>query len=155
VTTSGTLSHIDISAGYAEKSIPFYHALLTGLGYTRVQIDHPGFGGPIPERACWSLKYGNGERFDIEARPAHDKNRDRKYNRYEPGPHHLAFHADSLAVVDRIHLKCSKLARKCWTRLMTILGRRAIPGYYAVFFADPDGVKLEVVYAPNRSYEHS
>jgi hypothetical protein len=25
------------------------------------------------------------------------------------------------------------------------------PGYYAVFFADPDGLKLEVVYEPSRN----
>lgn len=25
------------------------------------------------------------------------------------------------------------------------------PGYYAVFFSDPDGLKLELVHVPNRA----
>ena len=38
---AGALSHIDISVGYPQRSIPFYDALLTALGYRRWQIDMP------------------------------------------------------------------------------------------------------------------
>jgi hypothetical protein len=35
VPISGPLSHIDISIGYPEKSIPFYAAFFEALGYRR------------------------------------------------------------------------------------------------------------------------
>jgi catechol 2,3-dioxygenase-like lactoylglutathione lyase family enzyme len=59
--------------------------------------------------------------------------------------HHLALEAGSRAVVDE---------RADWLR-----GQGAeiesgpeeysyVPGYYAVFFYDPDGIKLEIVHVP-------
>ena len=66
-------------------------------------------------------------------------------SRYRVGLHHLAFEAASRGAVDE---------RAEW------LGRQGaeiesgpeeyayIPGYYAVFFYDPDGIKLEIVHVP-------
>ena len=100
---TGPLTHIDISVGYPEKSIPFYRALLEALGYTRWVIDQPGFREPDPERATWSVKLSETAHFAIEVRPARIESRDRKYDRYEPGPHHMAFHADGRETVDCVH----------------------------------------------------
>ena len=61
------------------------------------------------------------------------------------GVHHLAFHADSREDVDAFHDFLVQLGA-------TVLDPPAeydyTPGYYAVFFEDPDGLKLEVVYEP-------
>jgi catechol 2,3-dioxygenase-like lactoylglutathione lyase family enzyme len=62
-----------------------------------------------------------------------------------PGFHHLALNAADRAQVDRVH------------ELLVALGADVLdapaeydynPGYYAVFFRDPDGFKLEVVHIP-------
>jgi catechol 2,3-dioxygenase-like lactoylglutathione lyase family enzyme len=65
-----------------------------------------------------------------------------------PGLHHVAWHADSRIDVDNLH------------RLLIEIGATVLDppadypaygkGYYAVFFADPDGIKLEFVYLPRR-----
>ena len=106
---SGPLSHIDISVGYPEKSIPFYDALLTSIGYRRLEIDSPDWQGNEPNRATWSIRYADGAVFGIEVRPARRDSRDRKYDRYEPGPHHIAFHAESEEIVNRVHREIENL----------------------------------------------
>ncbi|HEU4430384.1 MAG TPA: hypothetical protein VFT98_16610, partial [Myxococcota bacterium] len=103
MSVTGPLSHIDISVGYPERSIPFYAALFESLGFRRRNVPMAEWQGPSPRRATWGAKYPDGTRYGFEVRPARPESRDRKYDRYEPGPHHLAFHAESRAVVDRVH----------------------------------------------------
>lgn len=68
-----------------------------------------------------------------------------QYQRYSVGLHHLAFEASSRAVVDE---------RFAWASAngMEIENPPEewpyVPGYYATFFRDPDGMKLEVVFVP-------
>lgn len=144
---SGPLSHIDISVGYPERSIPFYHALLTTLGYRRWSLSDPEWSGPNPRRATWSIRCADGSSFGIEVRPSRPDSRDRRYDRYEPGPHHIAFHADSNALVDRVHEAVVAVGGEVLDPPREYGGHPAYgEQYYAVFFADPDGVKLEVCY---------
>jgi glyoxylase I family protein len=71
------------------------------------------------------------------------------YDRYAVGVHHVAFEAVSREAVDG-----------CWEWVLTqeVVTESApkefphyAPGYYAAFFYDPDGIKLEVVYEPTRA----
>ena len=146
---TGALAHLDISVGYPEKSIPFYDAFFGALGYRRWTIAQPEWQGDNPRRATWGLKGESGARFDVEVRPAREVSRDRKYDRYEPGPHHLAFHAASEAVVRRVHEAMLSIGATILDPPTDYSGQ---PGYgdsyYAVFFSDPDGLKLEVAYIP-------
>ena len=146
---TGPLSHIDISVGYPGRSIPFYDALLTSIGYRRWRIDHPEWAGESPSRASWGRRDGDGSSFGIEVRPAREALKDVRYDRYRPGPHHLAFHAESDAVVDRAHEAVVAAGGEVLDP-PTDYGGRAGYGayYYAVFFADPDGLKLEVCHVP-------
>ncbi len=146
---TGPLAHIDISVGHPEKSIPFYAAFFEALGYRRWDLEMPEWQGPNPTRATWGMKYGNGARFDVEVRPARPESRDRKYDRYEPGPHHLAFHAESREVVEAVHRAMVAIGAEVLdvpTDYSDVPGYDA--GYFALFVADPDGVKLEVAYIP-------
>ena len=146
---TGPLTHIDISVGYPAKSIPFYGALLEALGYQRMHFDGPGWSGPDPERAWWRTTYGGGAGFGIEVRPARKESRDRRYDRYEPGPHHIAFHADSPETVDRVHAIMVAAGAEVLDPPTDYSGNPAYgEGYYAAFYADPDGVKLEVAHIP-------
>ena len=147
--TTGPLSHIDISVGYPEKSIPFYAAFLEALGYRRETIDAPDWGGPNPRRATWSLRIADTLHFGIEVRPARKDRRDRRYDRYEPGPHHLAFHADSPETVRRVRDAMLAVNAEVLDPPNDYSDHPAYTkGYYAAFYADPDGVKLEVAHIP-------
>ena len=147
---NGALSHIDISVGYPERSIPFYHALLTNLGYRRWTPDAPDFSGPNPRRAAWSMTYPGGATFGIECRPAREDAKDRTYDRYEPGPHHLAFHAESPEKVDELYRVMTEMGAEVFDPPADYSDHPAYgAGYYAVFFRDPDGQKIEVVSLPS------
>jgi glyoxylase I family protein len=147
MSVSGPLSHIDMSVGYPEKSIPFYDALLSSIGYRRWHVDEPDWSGKNPRRAAWSIECADGSRFGIEVRPARTESRDRRYDRYEPGPHHLAFHAESQMIVDRAHQAVLAIGGEVLDAPAEYGGHPAYgEQYYAVFFSDPDGMKLEVCY---------
>lgn len=146
---TGPLAHIDISVGYPEKSILFYSALLEGLGYRRWEIDSPDWRDPNPQRATWSIQYGDTFHFGIEVRPARKHSRDRRYDRYEPGPHHFAFHADSPETVRRVHEAMVAVGADVLDPPHDYSEQPAYcKGYYAAFYADPDGMKLEVAHIP-------
>jgi lactoylglutathione lyase len=76
---------------------------------------------------------------------ANPGSRGKRYDRYAPGLHHLAFDAESREDVDGLHLLLRELKAE-------ILDPPAVyypPDYYAVFFADPDGLKLELAFTPS------
>jgi catechol 2,3-dioxygenase-like lactoylglutathione lyase family enzyme len=144
VPLSGPLSHIDVSVGRPERSIPFYQALLEALGFRRWRVAMAEWEGPSPSRATWRIEYPGGARFEVELRPARAESRERRYDRYEPGPHHLAFHAASRDVVDHVHRAMLELGATILDPPTDYSGQPGYgEGYYAVFVADPDGVKLE------------
>ena len=99
----GLLSHLDISVGYPERSIPFYHVFLTALGLRRTEGFTSEFAGANPTRASWRVETAGGATFGIELRPSRPEDRDLRYDRYKPGPHHIAFHAESVEQVDQVH----------------------------------------------------
>jgi glyoxylase I family protein len=149
VPITGPLDHIDISVGYPERSIPFYAAFFEALGYRRWQIPSPDWQEPNPRRATWGIRYVGGAGFGVEVRPARVASRDRKYDRYEPGPHHMAFHAASPDVVDRVYQAMLAIGATILDPPADYSGQAGYSdGYYAVFFADPDDMKLEVAYIP-------
>ena len=70
-----------------------------------------------------------------------------EYDRYRVGVHHVAFEVASRDVVDERHR---------WVVEQPVSIESApkeyeyAPGYYAFFFYDPDGIKLEIVHVPDR-----
>jgi glyoxylase I family protein len=133
----GSLSHLDLTVTDLKSSVEFYERVLLRLGYRR--LDEAGAGAP-----CWGISDAAGGFFTIALKPARPGSRT-THDRYAPGLHHLAFHADSREDVDVFHGFLVDIGA-------AILDPPAeygyTPGYYAVFFADPDGIKLEVVFEP-------
>jgi glyoxylase I family protein len=133
------IDHIDLVVTDFERSLIFYRALLGPLGYTRE--------GPIVgERGEVVLYLGHedgGMHSEISLRAAQSGAHGVPYDRYAVGLHHIAIAAPSREVVDE---------RAAWLRAegATIESGPAeypySPGYYAVFFYDPDGIKLEIVH---------
>jgi catechol 2,3-dioxygenase-like lactoylglutathione lyase family enzyme len=138
-----------MTIGDPDRSIPFYESFFDALGWKRMRVDLPDFTGPRPRRAAWFVRYGMGSYFGIEVRPAREESRHETHDRYAPGLHHMAFHAESPEDVDRIHAAMQASGASVLDAPADYGGDPAYsPGYYAVFFADPDGIKLEVVYEP-------
>jgi glutathione S-transferase len=132
------LDHLDLVVRSLERSLPFYRELLEPLGYVRESpIDGEQgervvyLGRPAPAMGSVSLREAtSGEEVD----------------RYRLGSvHHVAFGAASREQVDE---------RAGWLRARGVeieSGPREYdytPGYYAVFFRDPDGIKLEILHRP-------
>ena len=133
-----------------DRSIPFYSVFFEALGFKRFRTDHPEFTGDRPRRAAWFIRDPGGSIFGIEVRPAKPESCGKVHDRYAPGLHHLAFHAGSRDAVDEIHALISAAGGTVLDPPTDYTGREGYSeGYYAAFFADPDGVKLEVVYEQN------
>lgn len=128
--SNGRIHHIDLTVSDLETAGEFYGAVLPLMGFRR-RAD-------VAEGPIWA-----GESCELglcSARAAQE------HDRYSPGLHHLAFTASSRSAVDRLY-------EFLLHEGLDILDPPAeypeyAPGYYAVFFADPDGIKLEFVYTP-------
>jgi catechol 2,3-dioxygenase-like lactoylglutathione lyase family enzyme len=131
----GWLHHIDITVTDLARSTQFYSAVLPLVGFRRVA---DSFGSPV----WW------GARCELALIPTRPGSK-RDHDRYSPGLHHLAFGAPSRSAVDDVYIRLQSLG-------VEILDPPAeypeySPGYYAVFFGDPDGIKLEYVFtSPER-----
>ena len=127
--------HVDLVVSSIERSLPFYRDLLAPLGFHRI--------AEVEGERGESIWYLGGPGTAIGLRQAQSESP--AYDRYSVGLHHLAVEAYSRAVVDE---------RAEWLRSQGAEIESGpeeyhyIPGYYAVFFYDPDGIKLEIVHVP-------
>lgn len=133
---AGAPHHIDLNVRSLDVSKQFYQTVLGALGYElavdRAEIAEFNLPAPVGHFHC-----------SIGLVPAE---RHTPHDRYAPGLHHLAFRALSRADVDAFYAVLVQMGA-------TILDAPAdypqySAGYYAVFFTDPDGLKLELVHKP-------
>ena len=119
------IDHLVIRVSDYEKSKAFYHQLFTFLGF--------GISDEYDDAIGWT----NGKtRFWIS--PADAQGRNHKYRIGDVGFHHYAFQLRSRKDVDALQDFLHGLGA-------TIVDPAAeyYDDYYAVFFQDPDGLKLE------------
>jgi glyoxylase I family protein len=128
--------HVDLVVSSIERSLPFYRDLLAPLGFHRI--------GEVEGERGETIWYIGGSGSSIGLREAQTQ-AEQPYDRYRIGLHHLAFEASSRAGVDE---------RTMWLRNQGAEIESEpqeygyMPGYYAVFFFDPDGIKLEILHVP-------
>jgi catechol 2,3-dioxygenase-like lactoylglutathione lyase family enzyme len=67
--------------------------------------------------------------------------------------HHLAWAVESRAAVDRMHESLRGIGATVLDAPAEYPQYNRGRGYYAVFFADPDGLKLECVFTPLEAAE--
>jgi catechol 2,3-dioxygenase-like lactoylglutathione lyase family enzyme len=132
---SSVISTLNVASPVA--SVHFYELVLGHLGYRQHQVDEG--------RSRWSLEYADGALFEIEVRPPAARATSERHVRYTPGIDHLAFHADSRSDVDALH---QKLVSAGYPVAEPPREYDYAPGYYAVAFEDPSGIRLEVVHDP-------
>jgi catechol 2,3-dioxygenase-like lactoylglutathione lyase family enzyme len=127
--------HVQLNVVDARVSGPFYEALLGYFEY-RVMVG----GGDL-------LGMSNGTTDFWIVQTGADRV-GAGFHRKDPGVNHVAFRVERREDVDRFHDEFLK------ARGLPALygGPRDYPeyrtGYYAVFFEDPDRLKLEVVHVP-------
>jgi glyoxylase I family protein len=129
------VDHLDLVVSSLARSLPLYRELLGPLGYTSAKE----IVGERGERVVYLSGTGI---VPVSLRQAQTEG---AYDRYRVGIHHIAFEAPSRELVDE---------RLRWARDRGLeieseaqeYGYR--PGYYAGFFYDPDGIKLEVLHVP-------
>ena len=132
------VDHLDLVVSDLERSLSFYRELLEPLGFTRAsEIE-----GERGERVVY---IGGSGGASVSLRERQSDAHAVPYDRYAVGIHHLAFAAAGREQVED---------RAAWLR-----DRGAeiesgpaeydyTPGYFAVFFYDPDGIKLEILHRP-------
>ena len=134
--------HVDLVVSDLERSLAFYRGAL-GWRESGEIVGERGervvYVWPEGRSSDWYGSLGLREKqSDAQTAP---------YDRYALGMHHLAFLAGSRAEVDE---------RAAWLRAngAEIESGPAeygyMPGYYAVFFYDPDGLKLEILHHDRR-----
>jgi catechol 2,3-dioxygenase-like lactoylglutathione lyase family enzyme len=126
--------HVDLVVSSIERSLPFYRDLLAPLGYHRISEVEGERGETI-----WYL---DGPEVALGLREAQT---DGTHDRYRVGIHHVAFEAWSRGLVDE---RAAWLAERGAEIESQPQEYGYMPGYYAVFFYDPDGIKLEIVHVP-------
>lgn len=124
------LHHVEINISDLQRSRRFYQYILPAMGYELYQEWPKGF----------SYKYGDTYLVFVQVEHQY---LDSTYHRGRVGLNHLAFHAASRKQVD-------DLTSMLVNQGVSILYKDRHPyaggeNYYAVFFEDPDRIKLEIV----------
>ena len=130
---AGRLHHIDITVSCLARSTQFYARWLPRMGLRRIE--------DCDEGPLWR---GDGWEFGLQQ--AREGVATRPHDRQSVGLHHLAFRAHSREDVLGLHEEL--LAANEAILDPPALYERYSPHYFALFFADPDGIKLEYVFTP-------
>jgi glyoxylase I family protein len=136
----GSISHISLTVSDLERSTAFYDKVFEFIGFKRVEV---------PESAQQAmktrLKAWVGQGYSISIRPSKGEFAKRPHDRNSPGYNHMAFSARDRSDIEKMYELLKQMGA-------TILDAPAeypySPGYFAVYFSDPDGLKFEFAYAP-------
>lgn len=129
----GAVHHLDLTVSDLARSTAFYDRWLPAMGLQRI--------ADCAEGPLW-----RGASMELGLQAARLGRATQQHQRDAPGLHHLAFAAPVRADVIRLHEELGRAGE-------VILDPPAdypnyAPGYFAVFFSDPDGIKLEYVFTP-------
>lgn len=136
----GSINHVALTVSNLARSTEFYDRVLGFMGYARVEVPESTQQVMKTRLHAWASPNGS-----ITLRPAKTESAFEAHNRNAPGFNHLAFNAESRTDVERMHDFLKEVGAQ-------ILDPPAeypyFPGYFAVYFADPDGFKCEFVFWP-------
>jgi catechol 2,3-dioxygenase-like lactoylglutathione lyase family enzyme len=128
------LGHVDLVCRDLDRSLAFYAAVFGPLG-----LEAPFLVDGERGEKIYYLRFPAGGSGSIGLRQAQN---DQEFELYAPGFHHLSLAVETAADVDAAHDAVTAAggevlhAPRLWPQYH--------PDYYATFFEDPDGFRLEV-----------
>jgi glyoxylase I family protein len=134
------LSHVDLVVSSLQRSVDFYRGLLGPIGWTQARQVRGERGETI-----WYLSVPGAATGSLGLREKQSDAHPAPYDRYAIGVHHVCFDVASRAIVDE---RARWLAAQSATIESAAREYDYTLGYYAVFFYDPDGIKLELLHRP-------
>jgi catechol 2,3-dioxygenase-like lactoylglutathione lyase family enzyme len=133
-TMRNGIDHLMVNANDYDKAVRFYAWLMPKIGYPRSDtFSEPSMTG----------YYGDNGSFWVV--PSDEPHRKQTFDKGRVGLREIAFRGESREQIDEM------------ARGIPAHGGRILdppreyeyrPGYYSIFFTDPDGLKLEVVHYP-------
>lgn len=121
------IDHVYLTVTDLKKSEEFYDKLMPILGFKK---SHNPIGGD-PHVHYYCRHYG------FSLRPARTQS---KHDSYSPGLHHFCFRVESVEDINELYTKMKHAG-------LLVSDPKFFPeyqpDYYAVFFEDPDGIRLE------------
>jgi glyoxylase I family protein len=134
------IDHIYIAVSDLRRSEEFYDRIMTILGFRKNTFKNEG---------ADHIQYYN-RHFGFVLRPARTPSS--PHDPFNPGLHHFCFRVADTADVDAI---ARRFADVSVAFSPPQLYPEYAPDYYAIFFADPDGIRLEVTnYRQERRRRH-
>jgi catechol 2,3-dioxygenase-like lactoylglutathione lyase family enzyme len=122
------VDHIYVAVSDLDRSENFYDQVMSILGFRK---------NTFADEGDRHVQYYN-RLFGFVLRPAHIRS---KHEPLAPGLHHFCFRVEDVASVDAIASQCQKAGITCSPPQ---LYPEYAPDYYAIFFSDPDGLRLEI-----------
>ena len=123
------IDHIYITVSDLTRSERFYECVMRILGFRKNTFTNEGY---------HHIQYYN-RHFGFVLRPA--RSNQSRHDALAPGLHHFCFRVEDSASVDDI---AKRFAEDGVTCSSPQLYPEYAPDYYAIFFSDPDGIRLEV-----------
>lgn len=130
-----SLYHIQINVHDAKVSLPFYKKLFAYFEYKIIDESEEHIGVSNGTTDFWIIQTG-------------DAHKDKNFHRKGTGLNHIAFRVSSKKEVDTF---AKEFLVKNKVKILYEKPKEYPEykkGYYAVFFEDPDRVKLEVAFVP-------
>jgi len=123
------IDHIYIAVSDLARSERFYDCVMRVLGFRKNTFANEG---------DHHIQYYN-RHFGFVLRPARSPRS--SHDPLAPGLHHFCFRVEAVTTVDEIAQWFSEEGMVCSSPQ---LYPEYAPDYYAIFFSDPDGIRLEV-----------
>ena len=128
------IDHISLSVKDIDKSKSFYKSLFVNiLGY-KVSLEQEDF---------LAIDFDGSFLFEISQENTEFKNS--KFDRYQVGLNHFAISVESVEMVDKLYNNLLELGVEILDPPRAY--PEYTPNYYAVFYTDPNGFKMEFMFS--------
>jgi catechol 2,3-dioxygenase-like lactoylglutathione lyase family enzyme len=135
-----SISHIALTVGDLDRSTEFYDKIFKFIGYLRDEVP-----ASIQQDMKTPLRSWVGPGYSISIRPSKGDFARRLHNRDAPGFNDMAFYVEDRADIEAMH----NLLQEIGAQILDPPAEYPYsPGYFAVYFNDPDGLKFEFAYVP-------